>query len=58
MPFDSSENGIYIEPQKKIITKAVFQSVFNNTIEHTHTNFQNKKIEYWLYQRVLNLIDD
>ena len=49
MPFDSSENGIYLEPQKKIITKAVFQSVFNNNIEHTHTNFQNKKIEYISY---------
>ena len=49
MPFDSSENGVYIEPQKKIITEAVFQSVFNNTIEHTHTNFQNKKIEYISY---------
>ena len=49
MPFDSSENGIYIEPQKKIITQSVFQSVFNNTIKHTHTNFQNKKKEYVSY---------
>ena len=49
MPFDSSENGIYIEPQKKIITQSVFQSVFSNTIQHTHINFQSKKKEYVSY---------
>ena len=49
MPFDSSENGIYIEPQKKIITHSFFRSVFNNTIQHTHINFQNKKKEYISY---------
>jgi isochorismate synthase len=49
MPFDSSENGIYIEPQKKIITQSASQSVFNNTIQHNRINFQNKKKEYISY---------
>ena len=47
MPFDSSENGIYLEPQKKIITKAVFQSVFNNFAEFSAANpwgIKNKKV--------------
>ena len=55
MPFDSSENGIYIEPEKKIVTQSVFQSFFNNTIQHTNVNFQNKKKEYISYvSQVIN----
>ena len=49
MPFDSSENGIYIKSQKKIITKSVVQSIFNDPIQHTQINFKNKKKEFVSY---------
>ena len=49
MPFDCSKKGIYIKPQKKIITQSILQSVFNNTIQHSQINFQRKKKEYISY---------
>ena len=49
MPFDSSETGIYLKPQKKIITKSVVQSIFNHPIQHTQINFQSKKKEFVSY---------
>lgn len=49
MPFDSSENGIHIKPQKKIIAKAVIQPTFNDYIQNIQINFQNKEREFVSY---------
>jgi hypothetical protein len=46
MPFDSSENGIYIKSQKKIITKSVVQSIFNDL------KFISDKWSFTFYTRI------